>query len=258
MGLLRHEGVAIKQSEFTYFFVEADQIESNIAVFSIEESRHIVKVGRMKAGDRIYATDGTGRACEMVIQSATPSRVTAEVTSITKPEAYPFSCTLAVPLTTGQKLDLIVEKVTELGANEILLFECQRAKSRSPSEKKIERLRRVTVAAMKQSMRVFLPEVRYVGDFNSVLDASRSHDVALFGDMADTARRVCEPIHDSRPKSVLIVVGPEAGFTEEEITALRAADAVGVRVGDHRLRSETAAITLTGLAIDALFAAYNM
>lgn len=258
MGLLCNEGLAIKRSEFTYFYVEPDQVDGDKAFFSVDESRHIVKVGRMKVGDRIYATDGNGRAYELVIESAKPSRVAAVIRAVEETEPYPFRCALAVPLTTGQKLDLILEKATELGADKFLLFESDRAKSRGPSAKKVERLRRITIAAIKQSMRVVLPEIKYLGEFNSLLNQISVYDMTMFGDISDMARNVRQQIHDSNPKSLMIVVGPEAGFNEEETGALRAAEAIGVRIGDHRLRTETAAITLTGIAINELFSIYNM
>lgn len=217
-----------------------------------------MKVSRLKGGDSLNATDGQGNHYFLQIESAKLNSVTARVVEKKKIDQPPFTCSLAIPVSTGQKLDMIVEKGTELGIGKFILFESARAKSQSPPVKKIDRLERITAAAIKQSMRTRLPRIERVGTFESLMAVLKTYDLILFGDIGDSSRHVRSTIFEMKPKSTLIIVGPESGFTDDETSMLAESGAFGVRIGDHRLRMETAAISLSAIVIDSLFEAYNM
>jgi 16S rRNA (uracil1498-N3)-methyltransferase len=137
------------------------------------------------------------------------------------------------------KFDFLVEKTTELGVREIIPLATERT---IPAHAKVERWHNLALAAMKQSGRSFLPVVRPVMPFDEFLALRDRFDRRVIAHEQHLPTSVVGSVRVSRNSSVLIAVGPEGGFSDEELAAALENDFLPLYLGERRLRSETAAI----------------
>jgi 16S rRNA (uracil1498-N3)-methyltransferase len=199
---------------------------------SPDTRHHLSRVLRLRAGDALVLGDGAGRW--------RPARFDTEVTptgpieSAARPSP---AVTVAFALVKGDRPELVVQKLTELGVDRIVPFRADRSVVRWDDDraaKAIGRLRAVARAATEQCHRPWLPEVGDLTDLPSL----------LAGDGVALADRGGDPLTLRRPT---VLVGPEGGWSSEERAAAIAAGAPSVAVGAHVLRSETAAVTVGAL-----------
>lgn len=204
------------------------------------DSRHAVRVLRMKEGDELQVIDGKGNVYTCRLVDAHPKHASIEILE-THVHTLPWKQQLAVAVAPTKHLDRmewLVEKMTEVGVNRIIPLLTDRSERR---EIKVERLEKIAVAAMKQSLKATLPIIDGMTPLNRLItlmpDAQRYVaycDPAIPRiDMAKCYR----PFADS-----LILIGPEGDFTPAEIDATLHAGFQPVTLGDNRLRTETAAL----------------
>jgi 16S rRNA (uracil1498-N3)-methyltransferase len=194
------------------------------------DRHHLERVLRVRPGDAVVVSDGAGRWREGTLGTAGAVEPTGDVESVDKPAP---AVTVAFALTKGERPELAVQKLTELGADVIVPFTAARSVVRWDDARAaghVERLRRVAREASMQCRRPWLPEVADLATFASVSGRS---DAAL----ADSGGA---PPSLDRPT---ILVGPEGGWTDEE----RACGLPAVGLGPHVLRAETAAMAAAGL-----------
>jgi len=225
---------------------------------SLEESRHLRDVLRLRAGDEAFVFDGEGREFACVVEDAGGRRGGAARLSVRgrvepqRPES-PLELVLGAGLLKGEKFDLVVQKATELGACVVVPLVTQRADVRLRDERdaaaRVERWRRLALEAAKQSGRARLPRVEppaALADFVSQpAEAARLR--LLF---AERGGRGLDEIIDPRapaPSSVTALVGPEGGWDDAELDAARAAGWLLVTLGGRTLRAETAALAVVTL-----------
>lgn len=231
------------------FYVPREGISGGHATVKGEQARHIVSVLRKKPGDPIVLFDGQGTQYAARIVRIDHDFVVAEVEGkeVREGTSRP-AIGLYVALPKGRKFDLIVDKATELGADSITPLVTERTVVK-PDDRgvsaKLQRWRRVSVAAAKQCGRSTLPRISEpVGFLTAMKDLPESVFAILARSVGDSppigdVLRDVGPVHEE----IRAYVGPEGGLSEEE--ARMAADA-GVRfasLGDNVLRTETAAIT---------------
>ena len=251
MGVLYHEGLIIKKTEFTYFYLDQGCVVGNRATFSAEETRHLIKVCRVQAGDAISATDGNGCVYTIEIDDVSKTAVAGRITDMVTLDREATQCDLAVPAASAQKTDWVIEKCTELGVSAFHLFACDRSTGRRIRENRIERCRRIAVSAIKQSMRAFLPQFFSYEDLKSLAELFSRYDLVLYGHLAEGSQELRKALDSHTFKTALVLVGPEAGFTDGETRLLEDASAVPVSYGEHRLRMETAAIILAAFVLES-------
>ncbi len=215
-----------------------------------EESAHASKVLRLRTGENVQLIDGENRydaALTAVSSEETRARVTALCPS---PEA-PARAVLWQGLPKADKLELIAQKATELGAWEIWPVEMLRSVARlgKNDPKKQERLSRIALEAAKQSGRAHVPEVREAVSFENGLKrlAEEPFDLILVAWEEEHALPLSRAVEEYRrshgePKRVLIVIGPEGGVDETEQQRLAALGARSVTRGPRILRTETAGL----------------
>jgi len=216
---------------------------------SDEELRHL-RVLRSRAGDPVMLLDGRGRRAEGTIHRienrSAEIRVTRSVLDEARPRPY---IVLAIGLLSDKtRFEWIVEKSVELGVAELRPMQT----ARSEGHYHAERTRRIAIAALKQSRRAFLPELHGPSPFDSLLNDSGSFDrIFLCHEKAATedslARLASEPWTDvsngvPSPARLLLMIGPEGGFSDEEVDRAASRSARIVSLGTTRLRAETAAI----------------
>lgn len=213
---------------------EGDTVELNSA-----EARHLVKVLRRKAGDEVRATDGRGTELTARLTLADVRRAVLEITQrVHHPRQHPLLTLAVAPTKSMDRLEWLVEKATEIGIHRIVPMRCAHAER---AVLKHERLERIAVAAMKQSLRFHLPEISPLVPFEAVLSAA-----------TDAQRFLCHLPADGQVAALQerlvsgtdawIMVGPEGDFSAEELTQASAAGWEMVALGKARLRTETAAL----------------
>lgn len=218
------------------FLVSSAALAGDQAVISGAELHH-VRVRRLRIGCRVALTDGQGHEREGVLTELSRGHA---VVSLAQPHATEressLRLVLAQALLKGNKMDLVVQKATELGAAEVLVFPSERS-LRSISSERRARWERIAASAAKQAQRRVVPPVIPLASLREVL----SHAVDLRICFWEAAATSSGP-RPSTVTSVLALVGPEGGFSADEAAQAAACGCLLVQLGPRILRAETAAI----------------
>jgi 16S rRNA (uracil1498-N3)-methyltransferase len=202
----------------------------DVPVLDDNDRHHLERVVRVRLGDAVVISDGRGRWRDGVLGAGGVVEPTGDVQSSPLP-APPIR--IAFALTKGERPELAVQKLTELGVDRIVPFVADRSVARwdgTRAESHVARLRRVAREASMQCRRPWLPVVDDVADFRAVCELPGAAMADLGG----------APPSLDRPT---VLVGPEGGWSEDE----RAGPLPTVALGAHVLRAETAAITAAAL-----------
>lgn len=234
-------------SAHRFLFYAGDLEPSNRSIeLEGDECHHLSRVVRMGVGETVYATNGRGTLARCRIDESTRNAARLSVLEIEESDLPERTVTLALALLRKDAFERAIEQCTELGITSLVPFVSRKSHVQRYSPEFIVRLRRIALAAMKQSFRSFLPEVEAVAEFDDVVARVRGAGVAIVGDSGGDSLGGELP-----PGPLVIVVGPEGGFADEERVRLGEAGARPVRASQHRLRSETAAVSLVALALSA-------
>jgi len=204
------------------------------------ESRHCIKVLRKKVGDEIVVVDGMGNWHECKITIANPKRCKFEIVA-TKSDGqnrdYHLHIAIA-PTKNIARFEWFLEKATEIGIDEITPILCDH------SERKIikpERLQKVLVSAMKQTLKATLPKLNNSTSFDLFVKSIESEDgLKCFGDLDE--KNIYLKIAIKNEKKITVLIGPEGDFSETEFERMRKSNFTSVSLGKSRLRVETAGI----------------
>lgn len=214
-----------------------------------DESHHARRALRLREGDAVTCFDGAGRGWRGRIDRHSGDCTFVVIDSVVEPEvpARP-RMSLAQALVKGERMDMIVQKATELGVGRIIPLIADRSEVRldtERSEKRLERWRRIVIEAAKQSERLTLPSIETPRTLRELLANSEEPVVALVERDARSIRVVLDEL--GAPEEVIVVVGPEGGWSDDERRLFEASNAHCVSLGPGVLRAETAAIA--GLAV---------
>lgn len=230
------------------FFVSPAALAKDTVCLVGEDYRHVALSLRMAVGDTVTLSDGEGK--EALCRLSRITSDTAEATVLSRREGggeLPVRVSLYQALPKGDKLELIVQKATELGACEILPFESSRCITRVRAErvgKQTERLSRVATEAAGQCGRSRLPRVCEPTSFREALAHAREHaELILFCYEAEEESGLRDVLEDAKKRGVsriALFVGSEGGFSPEEVAEAKAAGARSVSLGTRILRCETA------------------
>ncbi len=205
------------------------------------DSAHCCRVLRMHEGDEIEVVDGKGHRFRCVIVEAHPKRTAVEIVGREElPNHWGVSITLAVaPTKHADRMEWMLEKAVEIGIDRVVLLRCARSERKLM---KTERLEKVMVSAMKQSLKGVLPVLEEVTDFKSFVKSAPAECQKFFG-YCDAAFPRREFVKEYTAGSdVIIMIGPEGDFSPEEVSEAVACGFIPVTFGDSRLRTETAAL----------------
>lgn len=226
-----------------YFYVNTEDVTSHGLTLRGDESKHLIRVLRKNIGDRIFVTDGNEMMYEAVIAELGKTDTRCTIAAMHRKYNEPsIDVTLAVSLLKNPaRFDYLVEKTTELGVRTILPISCERTISHN---EKHERLEKIALSAMKQCGRSWLPRIQPLQDFKAVIENSSHYQLKfILHEKTDASRtfaselKMHEDVH-----SLIIAVGPEGGFTEEETASALHAGFRTISLGTRRLRTETAAV----------------
>ena len=205
-----------------------------------QESKHIIRVLRLSAGDRIHITDGKGNLFETRIIEDHPKKCKVEIISVKKKfQKRDFKVHLAVaPTKNIARFEWFLEKATEIGIDEITPIICDHSERRIL---KTARLNRVIIGAMKQSLKAYLPVLHEPTGFDEFLkgDFPDQKFIAYFLEDNPELKETYIPGSDA-----IVLVGPEGDFSAGEIDRAVDSGFITVNLGKSRLRTETAALVI--------------
>ena len=235
------------------FFLPKRQIRDNHGIITGQELIHLRKALRLAPGERITVFDDSGWEHEAVIRSLSPEQGEIEIVSSRAADREsPLQLTLAVALTKGEKMDLVVEKATELGVQTIIPFVSAYAVPKldgAKISKRAGRWSKIAMSAAKQCGRTRIPRIDPLCEFEGLIRRPWPQTLKLFfweKEQTQTLDKVHE--REGKVESALLAVGPEGGFTAAEAELAQAQGFEPVTLGKRILRAETAAVTALTLA----------
>ncbi len=210
--------------------------------FNKIESKHIIKVLRKQEGDTVCITNGKGFLFESIIINSNEKKCQVAIKSFQKKiESLNYNLHIAIaPTKNIQRLEWFLEKATEIGITEITPILCKR------SERKIikkERLEKVLISAMKQSLKYTLPKLNEMVSFSEFIKTNQSKNNFIAHCIDNEKHSLKQALQLIKPKeNITILIGPEGDFTLTEITFALDNKFKAVSLGNSRLRTETAGI----------------
>ena len=208
-----------------------------------EDSKHCVKVLRMAEGDTIEVVDGNGTLYTCRIAMAHPKRCAVEVVDSAKQLPH-WGCRITLAIAPTKNLDRIewlVEKCVEMGIDRIIPLRCHNSER---TVLKTERLKKIMVSAMKQSLKATLPQLDEMTPIEQVIDQAGSgiRCIAYCDALLPREERFSLVTAYKPGQDVTVLIGPEGDFSPEEVAMAREAGFVPVTLGESRLRTETAGL----------------
>jgi 16S rRNA (uracil1498-N3)-methyltransferase len=230
------------------FFISGSAWNPDRLALDVTESHHAFDVLRMKAGDRATVFDGRGNEAEGELLKRGKSGTELRKISLHKTTPLPCRITLAQAIPKGKNMELIIEKATELGVAAIAPLMSERTVVRGSEEdhiRKQAKWQRTAVEACKQCGQNFLPHVAAPCTPRALFARNERFDLMLIGSLQADARPFKQLLSEygaKRPKSVLILIGPEGDFTPAEVALAQSHGCRPITLGPIILRTETAAI----------------
>jgi 16S rRNA (uracil1498-N3)-methyltransferase len=233
------------------FYLPPSQAKSAALTLTDSEAHHLLDVLRAKPGDRVTVFDGEGQELTCTVAEAGKSSVTLQVVQRHRTPPLPYRLVLAQAVPKARSMDVILQKATELGVQQIVPLLSDRTVVQLEAgdfAAKLDRWRQITIEAAKQCGANWLPVVESPQRPDEFFRGARHTDLALIGSLQPDALQLPQILNDftldskTRARSATIVIGPEGDFTPAELAAARSAGFRPLSLGPLVLRSETAAI----------------
>lgn len=233
------------------YFVPKDGWNDDTIFIKGEDVHHISRVMRFKIGDKVICSHPNGYAAIGKILDIDVKQITLRLLRWLESNVeMPVNVTIAQGLPKGDKMDLVLQKGTELGAYSFIPFQAERSIVKWDDKKmakKMERFSRIVKEASEQSHRNQIPQVTRKMTLSELIEASKVYDVKIFPYEEEARSKSYQSISNilrnvESGQHILVCIGPEGGFAPEEIEALKAHGFSPVRLGPRILRSETASL----------------
>lgn len=203
-----------------------------------DESRHVVKVLRKKQGDRISLTDGNGFFYEATINDPDPRECTFVINKKFQEQPKNFVIHIGIsPTKNADRIEWFVEKAVELGIDEITLLKCDHTERQ---HLKTDRLEKMAISAMKQSLKARLPLIHPITSFRNIIQTAGPVEKYIAHVDNENANQLKNLI--AAGSSYLVLIGPEGDFSDEELTLAENQGFKKISLGPSRLRTETAGL----------------
>ncbi len=230
-------------------YASPEQFQGGMISLSLAETHHLIRVLRLVKGDEVEVVDGCGR-----IVTALISRLTAQgallqiVDDLPVHGESPLHLTVGLALVRADAFDLLVRQLTEMGVKQLVPFYAHRSLARPETwqPQKLARWQRLAQDALKSSERAYLPTISPPVAFSAVLEGVEDFKLLCWEDLRHgEGRSSLIPVR--QPQSVRLLIGPEGGFTKEEVAAAQTAGFHPMGLGPRRLRVETATVAAVSL-----------
>lgn len=226
------------------YFSPQDFIPGQQLSLEDQEFHHLAHVARVQPGEEVTLVNGRGMLAKATVQALKKKLALLAVEAVEHEPPAEEEVVLAQAIPRMHRLDFILEKGTELGMTQFWLFPGAESERKSVTEHQLERMRTITIAAMKQCGRLYLPNI-------TVMPRLAQWEMppwpAYFGDVASTAPAFLEVWKGEPEQGIIFYIGPESGFTSEEELMLERLKAKGVKLHPNILRTDTAALTALSL-----------
>lgn len=238
------------------FFIEKENKQDNNFIIKGNDYNHIKNSLRKKVNDKIEISDNTGYNYKCEIIDIDDQKITASIVNKEKSKSEPDTkVTLYQSIGKSNKMKLIIQKAVELGVTEIVpvttSYTVVNYKNKKKELKKIERWQKISEAAAKQSERDIVPKINKVMTFKEALEDIKRHDKTFLFYARGKKNKI--DFVNLKGRDISFFVGPEGGFSEEEIEKTKKLKEVDiVTIGDRILRTETVPISVLSIFM------YNM
>lgn len=241
------------------FYVAPEDVFAEEIILRKEELHHIKNVFRQKRGDHFLAVDGKGTAYDCEIDSFAKNELRAKIIKKRRNLGEPlFKLTLAVAVIKRPRFEWLMEKGTEIGICSFIPLLTERTVMTKDSLK-LGRCRKIVLSAVKQCRRSILPTIAEPTSIGSVLENSSGFEIKLLAHEKESHRNL-QNLHSesvdgpdfTNRKSGILCIGPEGGFTENEIQSAKSNGFSVVNLGPRRLRTETAAVVSASLILEKM------
>ncbi|OPJ55608.1 16S rRNA (uracil(1498)-N(3))-methyltransferase [Alkalithermobacter paradoxus] len=237
------------------FFVDINNIniDNKTCIIEGEDVKHISKVLRCSVGDNLEICDKNNNEyiCEITdIDKKNVFLKIVEKVDINRESKLKVKVYQGLPK--GQKLDLIIQKLTEVGVSEIIPVVTKRSVAKiddKKEDKKLERWERIIYEGAKQSKRGLIPKIKGPLTFKDALIDMKNNDINIVAYEKEDKLKLKDALKAQNINSIGIFVGPEGGFEEEEIDKLKESGVKCVGLGPRILRTETASIVLASIVM---------
>lgn len=233
-----------------HFFAQHENIYDTHIEITGQDVNHLKNVLRFKEGDSLIISSGDNVDYNCHISSIGNDKIIAEIDSVDElGKELPVKVYLFQGLPKGDKMELIIQKMTELGVHKIIPVSMKRCVVKLDDKKasaKVKRWNAISESAAKQSKRSIIPEVSEVMTFKQAVDMARAMDVKLLPyECADKMSKTKQLISEIKNgDSVAVFIGPEGGFDLEELELAKDAGCQVITLGKRILRTETAGMML--------------
>jgi 16S rRNA (uracil1498-N3)-methyltransferase len=233
------------------FYCPSSQIKKDWIYLKGDEAHHVYNVMRLREKDKVTVFDGSDNEYEGSIVEASSALIRVRIDKINKvPSKKELNVSLAVGLPKLKKMDLIVQKCTELGAKEIIPLETERSlillnEQRKASKK--ARWSKIARESAKQCRRCGILKVRDIISFDDLIERKANYDYLIMPAVREKRKNLKSILEEKKIKKedrFLVVVGPEGGFSQKEIDKAQKNGFILTSLGQRTLRTETAAIYL--------------
>ena len=239
------------------FFVPPDAFQDNRLIFPREISRQIQRVLRLRTGAEVVVLDGSGLEYRVRLSLVNPSRVEGLIEEREMNQTEPsVSLSLFISLTQREKFEWVLQKCTEIGVGIFMPFISSRSlvQDYNLGAEKISRWKRIIQEAAEQSGRGILPQLMPVTRFEQAVDMGAGFDGCLTAWELEQTFRLQDGLHGlARDSRLALMIGPEGGFSEEEISLATDRGWKPITLGPRVLRMETAALVASALIMDHFF-----
>ncbi|MDI6617413.1 MAG: 16S rRNA (uracil(1498)-N(3))-methyltransferase [Clostridiales bacterium] len=228
------------------FFVACDAVHDGVIEISGDDASHISKSLRLSAGNEITVSDGNGNSYLCLISSVNKKAITCKIIKKSQSNTEPpIIVDLYQGIPKASKMDLIVQKCTEIGINSIIPVETERTvvklKDGYDLKNKLERWQRIAEEAAKQSRRGHIPSIMEPVLFKNALEDISSYDLGIIPYEEEHGVGLKEALkYKNNAHKIMIFIGPEGGFSDSEILTARVKNVLPVTMGPRILRTETA------------------
>jgi 16S rRNA (uracil1498-N3)-methyltransferase len=233
------------------FFVDKKNIledQKSIVIHDMEDVKHINKVLRLIEGEKLEICDGNNKEYITEIIAIEKSKIYLEILETREGKTEPnIEVTLFQAIPKSTKMDIIIQKCTEVGIKSIIPIFTERTvvqlKDKKSQEKKVERWQKIANEAAKQCKRGMIPQIGLPITFHDMLQAVTQYDLSVIPYEKEACRGLKKLFAGRKNiKKVAIMIGPEGGFEESEIAQAKEADMIPITLGPRILRTETAGL----------------